>query len=737
MKPPAHWPGRDEYVALEARILSAFRGDLQELEFDALALDLHAFQKRWNEPYARWCAALPQARSWREIPAIPQAMFKRFRIACFPAALPGRVFRTSGTTGETRGEHHLPDTRIYEASVLAGWDRCGFPGHYQLALSPTADEAPDSSLAHMWKTVGTRATHHATFCRPDGSLASAQLAHTLDCFTTRGSPAPVALLGAALAFLNFFDQQPAFRARLAEGSFIVETGGFKGSGREIGKAELYRMFEDRLGVPPESVWNEYGMCELGSQFYARGIDGVHEAGPWTRALVVSPDTGGEVQPGEMGVLRIFDLANAGSVLAIQTSDLAIRRERGFELVGRDPAAIPRGCSRTADETMRSLHETPRTSASVPIGEAIPHPLHRPRTSTAFRAAALAEAASQFDFLGKPTTQDLLSLVTAELGHAEALDRLVPRAGHASRATAPQTILHIMSGNTPAAALQTLIRGLLLGSHNLCKLPASGLPEIAKFAASLPAELAGAIETTPHLPDDWLARAEAVVVFGTASTIESLRHRCRPDQVFIPHGHKVSLGIFFEPPDANTITAAARDVSAFDQQGCLSPHVFFVRESGECSALSVARQLALAMDAFNANSPRLPVSVSEANSIRTLREECAFRAANGEPFSVLASDDTRWTVIADSTTGVPHSPLNRFVFVKPLPADLAAVLAPIRPHLSTCGIWPVTDENAEAAASLGVTRVCPVGKMQHPPITWHHDGQPVLAPLVRWLDFERG
>ena len=42
MKPPAHWPGRDEYVALEARILSAFRGDLQELEFDALALDLHA-----------------------------------------------------------------------------------------------------------------------------------------------------------------------------------------------------------------------------------------------------------------------------------------------------------------------------------------------------------------------------------------------------------------------------------------------------------------------------------------------------------------------------------------------------------------------------------------------------------------------------------------------------------------------------------------------------------------------
>ena len=42
----------------------------------------------------------------------------------------------------------------------------------------------------------------------------------------------------------------------------------------------------------------------------------------------------------------------GSVLAIETQDLAIRRERGFELLGRDPGALPRGCSRAADEQMR-------------------------------------------------------------------------------------------------------------------------------------------------------------------------------------------------------------------------------------------------------------------------------------------------------------------------------------------------------------------------------------------------
>ena len=76
------------------------------------------------------------------------------------------------------------------------------------------------------------------------------------------------------------------------------------------------------------------------------------APPWLRAIVFDPETGGEVALGATGVLRIFDLANLGSVLAIETQDLAIRRERGFELLGRDPGAVPRGCSRRADELLQ-------------------------------------------------------------------------------------------------------------------------------------------------------------------------------------------------------------------------------------------------------------------------------------------------------------------------------------------------------------------------------------------------
>jgi hypothetical protein len=47
-----------------------------------------------------------------------------------------------------------------------------------------------------------------------------------------------------------------------------------------------------------------------------------------------------------------DLANTGSVLALATADLAVRRGEGFEILGREPGAEARGCS-IATDTMLS------------------------------------------------------------------------------------------------------------------------------------------------------------------------------------------------------------------------------------------------------------------------------------------------------------------------------------------------------------------------------------------------
>ena len=153
-----------------------------------------------------------------------------------------------------------------------------------------------------------------------------------------------------------------------------------------------------------------------------------------------------------------------------------------------------------------------------------------------------------------------------------------------------------------------------------------------------------------------------------------------------------------------------------------------------------RALAGAMAAFEKANPRGPVSLTEQSEIAALRKEFAFRASMhtepGEPPALWQSEDsTAWTVLFDPEPQFMASCLNRVIYVKPLPGDLPAAVRRVYKHLSTVGIFPATPQNAERLALTGVSRICPIGQMQFPPLTWHHDAQPVLLPLVNWVDFE--
>jgi len=44
------------------------------------------------------------------------------------------------------------------------------------------------------------------------------------------------------------------------------------------------------------------------------------------------------------LIRIYDLANVASVMAVQTEDIGNKRKDGFELLGRAALADVRGCS---------------------------------------------------------------------------------------------------------------------------------------------------------------------------------------------------------------------------------------------------------------------------------------------------------------------------------------------------------------------------------------------------------
>jgi hypothetical protein len=353
---------------------------ISDPEFNRLALELFSFQFANNEAFHRLCAARGIAPGkvahWSGIPAVPTAAFKEFELSCLAPSERTAVFHSSGTTGQRPSRHfHSPGSlKLYEASlwawfqshVLAGLTARA--GEWRLAvLTPASRQVPHSSLAHMFETVRGRvgADENAFLgaVESDGSwsLDVSRTESTLRDAVATGQP--LALLGTAFAFVHLVDAlvERGLHFNLPPGSIVMETGGYKGRSRELPKTDLHNLIGRCLGVGAAQILCEYGMSELSSQAYD-GVAGDAEGArrsrpasrhfnfpPWCRVRIVSPETGREVAVGETGLIRVFDLANAFSILAVQTEDLAIRHADGVELLGRASAAEARGCSLMASE----------------------------------------------------------------------------------------------------------------------------------------------------------------------------------------------------------------------------------------------------------------------------------------------------------------------------------------------------------------------------------------------------
>ena len=348
-----------------------------------------------------------------------------------------------------------------------------------------------------------------------------------------------------------------------------------------------------------------------------------------------------------------------------------------------------------------------------------------------RAEAVARACHRSGLAWKPDREQLLGLVEAELGHAEALDRFVPHGDLSSLASPLTPIVHILAGNSPDAAIQTLTRGLLVGARNQVKLPSGGIPEVDFFLTSLPQPLAELVDTTTDRTrlEDWLQDAAAVIAFGADQTLWAIRAQLGDDQVFVPHGHRFSLAVIDADPKGDAARLAARDISTHDQRGCLSPHDIYVAPG--LQPRSFAAQLARELADCPPPDKR---SDDELAEIDHLRRSYGFRASADTSVQIWQSEgNADWTVVFEEESQFAASPTCRFAFVKPLPTDLRAALPLVRDHLSTIAIHPFTMARAEQLTGLGAPRLCALGRAQTPSPFWHHDGMQVLAPLVRWTD----
>ena len=353
---------------LEAELLAWMREGSwrpDDARFEELALEVFAFQLEHCEPYRRFCSrrgATPESvDDWREIPPVPTGAFKEVALRCFPAERTLRTFRTSGTTGSARGELHLDSLSLYEASLLPTWRRHLLPdlapgGKARiLALAPPPEEAPDSSLTHMFAcAIAAFGAPGSGFFVAGGALRERELRAAL----AEAGPEPLLLAGAAFAFVHLLDALEREGATLAlpTSARIMETGGFKGRTRTLSREALHGALADRLGVPTGRIVNQYGMTELGSQFYDSvlaepGAPRRKLGPPWARVRIVDPEAGGEADEGEPGSIVVLDLANLASVAAIRTADLGRRKGSGFEVLGREPGAEERGCSIAVDELL--------------------------------------------------------------------------------------------------------------------------------------------------------------------------------------------------------------------------------------------------------------------------------------------------------------------------------------------------------------------------------------------------
>lgn len=345
---------------LQSRLLTWIK-EGSSTAFEKTALEVFAFQYERNSVYRAYCdrqgLTLKTVRAWQQVPAVPTSAFRDFGITCFPVTEAAAEFHTSGTTKDKPGKHYFPTTALCDAAILPNFAAHLLPDGARLpmfVLTASPDEAPHSSLSHMMGVVMREfGDPDSRFYVTEGKLRIEALVN--DLRKTEVEKRPVFLLGTAFAFVHLFDLcgEQKLKLELAAGSRAMETGGFKGRSREMSKRELYALFERVLGIPPTHVVNEYGMTELSSQFYDETMRVGRQSDlklppPWTRVLVIDPNTGLEAAPGNRGLLRIFDLANLWSAMCIQTEDIGIAREDGFEIIGRAAGAEVRGCSLTAE-----------------------------------------------------------------------------------------------------------------------------------------------------------------------------------------------------------------------------------------------------------------------------------------------------------------------------------------------------------------------------------------------------
>ena len=387
--------------------------------------------------------------------------------------------------------------------------------------------------------------------------------------------------------------------------------------------------------------------------------------------------------------------------------------------------------------------------------------------TGFSRATLQKGLD--NFFHQFTPENFHALLVQELGDARRLDQFVACGGdahvagvsgsgsnRAALAVGPELLVHIAAGNLPNPALMSIVLGLLTRSAQFvkCAHAAAFLPRL--FAHSIydaDTKLGACLEIAEwrggnaDLETALFAEADCVTATGSDETLAAIRARLPVKTRFLGYGHRVSFGFVAHEVlsgfhTRQIVSRTTDDVVAWNQLGCLSPHVVYVQTGGEVSPEKFAELLADELERREQTEPRGELPAEHAAAIASRRGIYEVRAAHSPETTQhwCSRDSTAWTVVYEADARFQLSCLNRFIYVKGV-RDLTEALQNaemVRGQVSTVGLGVSEhklEEQATQLARWGVTRVCPLGRMQNPPLSWRHDGRLALGDLITWTDLE--
>lgn len=324
------------------KTFKSFERDLYELNeqsFEDIAYRIFRYQATENKVYKRYLELLridPTAVSTLdEIPFLPIDFYKTQNVisGVWEADL---VFKSSGTTGTVESKNCIYDLAFYHRHAAKIFEQCFGPlsDYHILALLPSYMERTDSSLISMIQY----------FIQESESGQSGYYLNNLSDLRTKvgelkADHRKILIWGVTFALLDLAENFP-FNA---EDCLVIETGGMKGRGKELTRADLYSTLKEKLNL--EVIYSEYGMTELFSMAYSKN-DGQFRC-PATMKVAIRDinDPFRRLQNGRVGGINIIDLANYTTCSFIETQDLGKLSQEGyFEVLGRIDNSDIRGCN---------------------------------------------------------------------------------------------------------------------------------------------------------------------------------------------------------------------------------------------------------------------------------------------------------------------------------------------------------------------------------------------------------